>query len=84
MPTGVAQGVTQSGYLARIKLDRALREPADAGAERLLPEFHAAALIDRLDQNYKEPLHIGSGNRGQNRLAGGHGWQIGGRTRGRK
>lgn len=79
MLASVAQGVSQGCDLVRFNMNRALREPADTGAERLLPEFHAAALLRGLDQDYKESLHIGSGNRGQNRLAGGHGRQIGGK-----
>jgi hypothetical protein len=45
----------------------ALREPADALAERLLAQLHQAAVIGRLDELMMAPLYFGGG-RCQNRL----------------
>ena len=43
--------IAQRGNLARLKAHGALREPADAGAERLLSQFHAAAVIWRTNEH---------------------------------
>ena len=45
-----AEGVSQRRNLARLKPHCALRKPADAGAERLLAQFHAAAVFRRANQ----------------------------------
>ena len=46
-----AKGVSQPSNLAGFKPHRALREPADARAERLLPQFHAADVFRRANQH---------------------------------
>lgn len=56
LAAGSTEGISQCGHLSRLQSHGALREPADADAERLLSQFHAAAVIGRVDENDEEPF----------------------------
>jgi hypothetical protein len=59
------------GDLSRLKVDRALRKPAERATERLLAEFDAAGSVGRLNQDEQEAFGIGrGGKRGENRFHG--------------
>ena len=71
VPTGtIAQSISQRCHLAGLQSHGALREPANTGAERLLTQFHAAAVVGRLEKHNEQSLGVGRGNRSKNRFRG--------------
>lgn len=74
LAAGQSQGVAQGGDLTRFHGDRALREPTDGLAERLLSQFDSAADFRGLHEDKQEPFVLrGSRDGGKDRFhCGGH------------
>lgn len=61
---GEAQGVAEGGDLAGFQVDRALCEPADGLAERLLAKLDATGGVGGLDQDEQEAFGFAGGREG--------------------
>jgi hypothetical protein len=56
---------TKLGHLVRLKDDGALREPADPGSKRLLPQFQTAAMAGKMTQHNEQPFGFGRTGNGR-------------------
>jgi hypothetical protein len=67
----LAQGIAKGGDLARLQMDRALREPAERVTLRLLTQFNPARSVSRLNKHEQQAFCLRrGGERGEDRFHG--------------